>query len=52
MDWKSHTASDTSMKDELEANRRAGGYLEKQNFLDRVGERRAGAFDGASGGRR
>ncbi|OWZ70605.1 hypothetical protein AYX14_03987 [Cryptococcus neoformans] len=45
MDWKSHTSSSASMADELAANRRNGGYLEKKDFLDRVGERRAGAFN-------
>ncbi|WWD16774.1 hypothetical protein CI109_101206 [Kwoniella shandongensis] len=57
MDWKSHTSSSTNLSDELAANRRNGGYLEKQDFLDRVGERRAGAFGtgsgaGTGGGRR
>ncbi|EIW69149.1 hypothetical protein TREMEDRAFT_62877 [Tremella mesenterica DSM 1558] len=40
LDWKSHLSSDTSIHDELEANRRSGGYLQKRDFLDRVGERR------------
>ncbi|KAK1920825.1 bucentaur or craniofacial development-domain-containing protein [Papiliotrema laurentii] len=47
MDWKSHTSADPSIQAELEANRRGGGYLEKQQFLDRVGERRTGALDGS-----
>ncbi|WVQ83552.1 hypothetical protein IAT38_005693 [Cryptococcus sp. DSM 104549] len=45
MDWKSHTSSSDKMADELAANRRNGGYLDKQDFLDRVGERRAEAYD-------
>ncbi len=32
--------SDEKVKDELEANRRNGGFLEKREFLERVGERR------------
>ncbi|KAK8861324.1 hypothetical protein IAR55_002143 [Kwoniella newhampshirensis] len=59
MDWKSHTSSSTNLSDELAANRRNGGFLDKQDFLDRVGERRAGAFGtgngtgrGGAGGRR
>ncbi|WVF66711.1 hypothetical protein IAT40_001453 [Kwoniella sp. CBS 6097] len=45
MDWKSHTSTTNGMADELAANRKGGGYLEKRDFLDRVGERRSGAFD-------
>jgi len=33
------------MQAELEANRRGGGYLEKQSFLDRVGERKTETFE-------
>ncbi len=44
-------ASDEKVKDELEANRRSGGFLQKREFLDRVGERRTGAPEG-KGGRR
>lgn len=41
MDWKAHVNSDgVTTKDELEANRRSGGYLGKMEFLQRVGERR------------
>ncbi|KXN85552.1 SWR1-complex protein 5 [Leucoagaricus sp. SymC.cos] len=39
MDWQSHTM-DTSLQDELEANRKGGGYLEKVEFLKRVDERK------------
>jgi len=45
MDWKTHTGGDKAINDELEANRRAGGYLQKKDFLDRVGERRMESFD-------
>jgi len=46
MDWKKHTAGDPAIGDELEANRRAGGYLQKRDFLERVGERRMDTFEG------
>ncbi|WWC59956.1 uncharacterized protein I303_102519 [Kwoniella dejecticola CBS 10117] len=45
MDWKSHTTSTAGLHDELSLNRKNGGYLDKKDFLDRVGERRSGAFD-------
>jgi hypothetical protein len=45
MDWKNHTAGDKSINDELEANRKAGGYLQKKDFLERVGERRMDTFE-------
>ncbi len=47
MDWKAHvsTAPDTALRDELEANRRGGGYLEKVEFLQRVGERKDETFE-------
>lgn len=47
MDWKSHVtgAQDPALKDELDANRRGGGYLEKVDFLQRVGERKDEAFE-------
>lgn len=41
MDWKAHVNSDSAVtKDELEANRRSGGYLGKIEFLQRVSERK------------
>lgn len=53
MDWKSHTSSTKGMADELADNRRAGGYLEKKDFLERVDDRRTGAFESnKKGGRR
>ncbi|KAG8690233.1 hypothetical protein FRC11_013013 [Ceratobasidium sp. 423] len=48
LDWQSHLASSTQEeRDELERNRRAGGagYLEKVDFLARVGERRENVFE-------
>jgi len=39
MDWKAHVDSD-GVKDELDANRRSGGYLGKVEFLQRVSERK------------
>ena len=42
MDWQTHihTEQHPGLKDELEANRKAGGYLEKVQFLKRVEERK------------
>lgn len=41
MDWKAHVNSDDApTKDELEGNRRSGGYLGKVEFLQRVSERK------------
>lgn len=48
MDWNSHLSKSKNMADELVANRKSGGYLEKQAFLDRVGERRAAEQEQAS----
>lgn len=45
MDWNNHTSGDRTINDELEANRRAGGYLQKTDFLDRVGERRMDTYE-------
>ncbi|OCH93941.1 hypothetical protein OBBRIDRAFT_817527 [Obba rivulosa] len=54
MDWRAHvrTAGDSGLKDELEANRRGGGYLEKIEFLQRVEERKADALDASTSKRR
>ncbi|KDR72560.1 hypothetical protein GALMADRAFT_228844 [Galerina marginata CBS 339.88] len=49
MDWKSHLQAEqvagSSIKDDLEANRRAGGYLEKLEFLKRVEDRKEENLD-------
>lgn len=47
MDWRAHVSSqqDTGLKDELDVNRRGGGYLEKVDFLQRVEERREDVFE-------
>lgn len=54
MDWRSHVQQDgqSGLKDELEANRRGGGYLEKVEFLQRVEERKADALDATTSKRR
>ena len=47
MDWQNHIQAEQSsgLKDELEANRKAGGYLEKVQFLKRVEERKDEALE-------
>lgn len=54
MDWRSHVQREgqSGLKDELEANRRGGGYLEKVEFLQRVEERKADALDATTSKRR
>lgn len=56
MDWKKHVhsaeESSASIKDELEANRRAGGYLEKVDFLKRVEERKEEALESLKSNKR
>lgn len=58
MDWRAHIASEEQLgvgvKDELEANRRegGGGYLEKVEFLERVGQRREEIFESAKSSKR
>ncbi|PCH44887.1 hypothetical protein WOLCODRAFT_139307 [Wolfiporia cocos MD-104 SS10] len=54
MDWRSHVQADeqVGLKDELEANRRGGGYLEKVEFLKRVEDRKADALDATRSKRR
>lgn len=54
MHWKAHVsaAPDPALKDELEANRRGGGYLEKVEFLQRVDERKDQAFEAAKASKR
>ncbi|KAA1479346.1 hypothetical protein DENSPDRAFT_886667 [Dentipellis sp. KUC8613] len=51
MDWSAHV-QDPGLKDELEANQRGGGYLEKVQFLQRVEERRDEMFDASKGRKR
>ncbi|KAI5122003.1 hypothetical protein M0805_001835 [Coniferiporia weirii] len=58
MDWRAHVsggsadaspapegAATDNLADELERNRRGGGYLEKVAFLERVGQRREELFE-------
>lgn len=54
MDWRAHINADqeSSLKDELEANRRGGGYLEKVEFLKRVEERKDNAIEASKGNKR
>ena len=56
MDWRAHIQAEeesgSSLKDDLEANRRAGGYLEKVGFLKRVEERREENLDAIKSKRR
>lgn len=54
MDWRAHVEGEASadVKDELEANRRGGGYLEKVEFLQRVEARKEEVLDANKGKRR
>jgi len=55
MDWRSHVETEqpaSGLKDDLEANRRGGGYLEKVEFLKRVEERKEEAFESSKSGKR
>ncbi|KAI0662380.1 hypothetical protein C8Q70DRAFT_1042849 [Cubamyces menziesii] len=56
MDWRAHVegaaAGGSAVKDELEANRRGGGYLEKVEFLQRVEARKEEVLDASKGKRR
>lgn len=53
MDWKKHLQeAGSSVTDELEANRRAGGYLEKVEFLKRVEERKEENLDSLKSNKR
>jgi len=43
LEWKAHVnnaSGEPELASELEANRRGGGYLEKVEFLQRVGDRK------------
>ncbi|KAI9059596.1 hypothetical protein FKP32DRAFT_1760894 [Trametes sanguinea] len=55
MDWRAHVegeAAASGVKDELEANRRGGGYLEKVEFLQRVEARKEEVLDASKSKRR
>ncbi|KAJ7731110.1 bucentaur or craniofacial development-domain-containing protein [Mycena maculata] len=53
MDWRAHVSAEPSdMKDELDANRRGGGYLEKIEFLNRVDGRREEALEASKSTKR
>lgn len=54
MDWSAHvtTQTDPTVRDELEANRRGGGYLEKVEFLKRVEERKEDAMEAIKSNKR
>lgn len=54
MDWKAHVAAEGDVQDELARNRRAGGggYLEKVQFMERVGSRREEIFEREKGSKR
>lgn len=51
MGWQSHVSAE-GLKDELEANRRSGGYLEKVEFLQRVDDRKEDALEANKTGKR
>ena len=54
MDWRAHVQGDApaELKDELDAHRRGGGYLEKVEFLQRVEARKEEVLDASKGKRR
>ncbi|KAL1663733.1 hypothetical protein GGF50DRAFT_56342 [Schizophyllum commune] len=59
LDWRSHIQSQSHiedqaipLRDELDAHRRGGGYLEKVAFMQRVEQRREGLLEAVRGGRR
>lgn len=48
LDWRAHVEGappDTGLRDELDAHRRGGGYLEKVEFLKRVEQRKEEALE-------
>lgn len=51
MDWQKHISTD-GLTDELEANRRSGGYIEKVEFLQRVDERKEGSLEASKSNKR
>lgn len=54
MDWRAHVQAQegSGIKDELEANRRSGGYLEKVDFLKRVEERKEDVIEASKSTKR
>lgn len=53
MDWRAHLQTgEEGLKDELEANRRSGGYLEKVEFLKRVDERKEETLEASRSSKR
>jgi len=54
MDWKAHVQSSehAGLHDELEANRRGGGYLEKVEFLQRVDDRKDAMLEASNSTKR
>ncbi|KAF9239323.1 bucentaur or craniofacial development-domain-containing protein [Melanogaster broomeanus] len=53
MDWRAHVNAESSdLKEELDANRRGGGYLEKVEFLKRVEDRRDDALEASKSSKR
>ncbi|KAI0263098.1 bucentaur or craniofacial development-domain-containing protein [Gloeopeniophorella convolvens] len=54
LDWKAHIKApdEAKLSAELEANRRSGGYLDKVEFLQRVGDRRNEVLDGGKDNKR
>ena len=53
IDWRSHVeTSAETVKDELETNRRGGGYLEKVDFLQRVADRKEDALEASKSSKR
>ncbi|KAJ6532721.1 bucentaur or craniofacial development-domain-containing protein [Mycena vulgaris] len=53
MDWHAHVNAEPSdMKDELDANRRGGGYLGKVEFLNRVDARKEDALEASKSTKR
>ncbi|KAG6915542.1 hypothetical protein DXG01_011007 [Tephrocybe rancida] len=54
MDWQAHVraSGESGLKDELDANRRGGGYLEKVEFLNRVEGRREEVIEASKGSKR
>ncbi|KAL4073690.1 bucentaur or craniofacial development-domain-containing protein, partial [Scleroderma citrinum] len=53
MDWRAHVSSQSNdAQEELVANRRGGGYLDKVDFLQRVEERRQDVLDASKSSKR